>query len=93
MAKKENDPVNRPKHYTRYGLETIDALAGTMSPDEFNGFLKGNAIKYLTRAGAKDSLVQDLQKVCWYSMFLYLKNGGTVDELLKTTEYMESRFG
>ena len=86
------DMVDKPEHYSRYGIETIDALKGTMSPDEFNGFLKGNALKYLTRAGAKDSLEQDLHKVCWYAMFLYLQNGGDIESLKKTCAYMEGRF-
>ena len=43
-------------------MESIDAMRGTMSPEEFNGFLKGNAFKYLTRAGAKDALEQMTEK-------------------------------
>ena len=89
---KDKDLVNEPIHYRRYGMESIDAMRGTMSPEEFNGFLKGNAFKYLTRAGAKDALEQDLHKVCWYTMFLYLANGGTVEALGKTYEYMKERF-
>lgn len=91
-AQEKKDMVDKPAHYSRYDLETIDALGGTMSPEEFNGFLKGNAIKYLTRAGAKDSLEQDLHKVCWYAMFLYLQNGGSIESLGKTYEYMKGRF-
>lgn len=86
------DLVNRPAHYSRFGLETIDALQGTMSPEEFRGFLKGNAIKYLTRAGAKDDVRQEFHKVLWYVSFLYLSSGGTVEGLRKTTEYMADRF-
>ena len=41
---------------------------------------------------AKDALEQDLHKVCWYTMFLYLANGGTVEALGKTYEYMKERF-
>ena len=88
----KKDMVDQPSHYRRYGMESIDAMKGTMSPEEFNGFLKGNAFKYLMRAGAKDSLEQDLHKVCWYTMFLYLANGGTVEALGKTYEYMKERF-
>ena len=90
--KTKKDMVDRPSHYRRYGMESIDAMRGTMSPEEFNGFLKGNAFKYLTRAGAKDAMEQDLHKVCWYAMFLYLANGGTVEALGKTYEYMRERF-
>ena len=91
MSTSKKDMVNRPTHYQRYGMESIDAMRGTMSPEEFNGFLKGNAFKYLTRAGAKDALEQDLHKVCWYTMFLYLSKGGTVEALGKTFEYMKDR--
>lgn len=88
----KKDMVDKPAHYSRYGVEAIDALRGTMSPDEFNWFLKGNAFKYLTRAGAKGTLEQDLRKACWYVIFLYLANGGTVEALRKTYEYMKERF-
>jgi hypothetical protein len=37
-----------------------------MSTDEFRGFLKGNAIKYLWRAGKKDDILQDIRKALWY---------------------------
>lgn len=82
--KDRKEQVDSPAHYTRYGLETIDALRGTMSPEEFNGFLKGNIVKYVTRAGAKDAVEQEFHKVVWYATSLYLANGGTVDRLLAT---------
>ena len=39
--KTKKDMVDRPSHYRRYGMESIDAMRGTMSPEEFNGALKG----------------------------------------------------
>lgn len=60
--KSESDPVNHPSHYTAYeGLEIID-LTEQMS------FNRGNAVKYIARAGLKDPAteVQDLQKARWY---------------------------
>jgi hypothetical protein len=36
-----------------------------MKPDEFNGFLKGNAIKYLARCNAKGGL-EDVKKAHHY---------------------------
>ena len=56
------DPVNSPAHYTAYnGLEVID-LTEQMS------FNRGNAVKYLARAGlkSKDTEIQDLEKAAWY---------------------------
>lgn len=57
-----HDPVNHPAHYTHYqGLEIIDLT-------EQMNFNKGNAVKYVARAGLKnpDTEVQDLEKAVWY---------------------------
>lgn len=59
--KTEHSPVNHPKHYNSHpsGVECI-TITRHMS------FNIGNAIKYLWRAGMKDSEVQDLEKAVWY---------------------------
>lgn len=57
-----NDPVHHPAHYTHYqGLEVIDLT-------EQMNFNKGNAVKYIARAGIKnpDKEIEDLQKAMWY---------------------------
>lgn len=59
------DPVNHPDHYTQGGIECIDAIEASMTPDEFAGFLKGNSIKYLWRYRQKAGR-QDLEKARWY---------------------------
>ena len=55
-----NDPVNHPKHYTSHpsGVECIEVT------EHFN-FNKGNAIKYLWRAGLNGEQVEDLRKPRW----------------------------
>lgn len=60
------DPVNNPAHYTQGGIECIDAIKASMSPLEYAGFLKGNALKYLWRYRHKGKAVQDLKKANWY---------------------------
>tara|TARA_R110000822_G_scaffold275773_1_gene397906 strand:+ start:32157 stop:32438 length:282 start_codon:yes stop_codon:yes gene_type:complete len=58
----DNDPVNRPAHYTAYaGIEVIQLT-------EHLNFCKGNAVKYIARAGLKDKSkeIQDLEKAMWY---------------------------
>lgn len=60
--KNEADPVNHPSHYTRFnGIEVIQLT------EQLN-FCRGNAVKYIARAGAKDpaSEIQDLEKAIWY---------------------------
>lgn len=55
-----SDPVNHPSHYAQVPeIECIDVV-------EHFSFLRGNAIKYLWRAGAKGDLVTDLRKAAWY---------------------------
>ena len=61
-----NDPVNSPDHYKTGGIETIDYIEAKLSVDEFKGYLKGNIIKYLSRATKKDNEQQDYQKANWY---------------------------
>ena len=46
---KNEDLVNNPSHYTQGGIECIDAIKASMSDEEYAGFLKGNALKYLWR--------------------------------------------
>ena len=55
-----SDPVN-PDHYRRHGIELIDIV-------EDLGYNRGNAVKYLVRAGVKnpDTEMEDLKKAQWY---------------------------
>lgn len=55
-----DDPVNHPRHYTQLaGVECIEVI-------ENFSFLRGTAMKYLWRAGAKGDAVEDLRKCLWY---------------------------
>ena len=57
-----NDEVNHPAHYTAYvGLEVIQLT-------EQMNFNRGNAVKYIARAGLKsyETEIQDLEKAAWY---------------------------
>lgn len=66
MAKKQSDKIN-PDHYKFGGIETIDYLKAKMTPEELVGYLKGNIIKYLSRANKKnESPSEDYQKAQWY---------------------------
>jgi hypothetical protein len=56
-----HDPVNHPRHYTNHpsGVECIDVV-------RHMNFNRGNAIKYIWRAGEKGPPVEDLRKAIWY---------------------------
>jgi hypothetical protein len=63
---KSYDMVNHPPHYTYGGMETINIMEAKSTPEEFKGHLKLTALKYLTRAGHKDSELQDAKKTQFY---------------------------
>lgn len=56
-----NDPINHPQHYTSHpsGVECITVT-------EWMNFNKGNALKYIWRAGEKGNEIEDLLKAAWY---------------------------
>jgi len=49
-------------YYDAGGVEVLDVIRAKLTPDEFAGFLKGNALKYLCRANFKGSHDRDLEK-------------------------------
>lgn len=57
----EHDPVNHPRHYTGHpsGVECIEIT-------EHMNFCRGNAVKYIWRAGDKGDEIEDLKKARWY---------------------------
>jgi len=59
------DNVNRPAHYTQGSVECIDAIRAALTPEEFAGFCKGNAIKYVWRERHKGG-AESLAKAGWY---------------------------
>ncbi len=59
------DVVNHPAHYTKGGIECIDAIQAALTPEEFRGYCKGNAIKYSWRERHKGGN-EDLKKASWY---------------------------
>jgi len=64
-----NDNVRSPKHYTQGLIETIDFIEDKLTREEFVGYIKGNVLKYISRANHKNG-EEDLQKAEWYLHFL-----------------------
>jgi hypothetical protein len=57
------EQVNHPAHYggADNPYETIKVIEAWGL-----GFCLGNAVKYISRAGKKDNMIQDLRKAKWY---------------------------
>jgi hypothetical protein len=66
------ETVNHPDHYNAGGIECIDAIEAALTPAEFAGFCKGNAIKYLWRMNHKGGR-ESLAKARWYVNRLFDK--------------------
>lgn len=60
------DPVERPSHYVNGEIECIDAIQAATTQEEFEGFLRGNVLKYLWRCNLKSNKTEDLNKARWY---------------------------
>lgn len=65
MADTSHDPVHHPAHYTQGGVDCLDAIRASMSQEEWYGYCKGNAIKYLWRYRHKHGK-EDLEKSKFY---------------------------
>ena len=62
----EVDPVNNPSHYNTGGVEAIQAIEASMSTEAFQGYLKGNCMKYIWRMSYKGKAKEDTLKAQWY---------------------------
>ena len=59
------DPVHWPSHYRQGGVECIDAIESALTAEEFRGYCKGNALKYIWRERHKGQ-DESLKKAVWY---------------------------
>lgn len=64
--------VDHPAHYNAGSVECIDAIRAALTPEEFRGFCKGNALKYIWRERHKGG-DESMEKAQWY--LNELKNG------------------
>lgn len=58
------DLVNHPQHYS-YGKDNLYEAIKVIEAWDLD-FCLGNTVKYISRAGKKDNIVQDLKKAKWY---------------------------
>ena len=59
------DNVNQPPHYNTGEIECIQAIQASMTTRQFQGYLKGNVLKYMWRYEYKNQQ-EDLAKAQWY---------------------------
>lgn len=66
QVRRTPDMVNSPPHYTKGGIECIDALESMLGTESFIDHCRATAVKYLWRAPHKGRLEEDLEKAEWY---------------------------
>ena len=67
-------------HYTRTALQPWDVMEDWMTSEQFKGFLRGNVIKYVYRAGSKGIEVEDFKKAQHYLQKLINVIDGNQDD-------------
>lgn len=69
------DNVNHPAHYKHGEIETLDIIRMSLTAEEFQGFLKGNVLKYQIRAPHKhETPDEDYKKAKFYYNLLEEEN-------------------
>lgn len=62
-----SDNVNHPPHYTKGGIECIDAIRAALGARGFIAYCRGCVIKYHWRSPHKGRPQEDHEKAAWYS--------------------------
>ena len=75
---KGSDNVSHPIHYMGK-VEVIDYIEDKLTPEQFEGYLVGNVMKYMSRYQKKNGL-EDLKKGSWY-----------LNKLINTLEFREMK--
>ena len=65
MMKSDADQIGG-LHYKKLSIQPWTAMEAWMTHEQFEGFLRGNAIKYLARAGKKGDALEDVKKAQHY---------------------------
>lgn len=52
-------------HYDKYDIQPVTALRDWLTPEEYRGWLRGNALKYQVRYRDKNG-IEDLKKAQWF---------------------------
>ena len=67
-------------HYQKLQQQPIEIMQALMTPEQFEGFLWGNVIKYTLRCGLKDAPVKEMEKAQQYAKwYVQACEGKTID--------------
>ena len=57
-------------YYDAGDIETLDIIRAKLTPEQYTGYLLGNALKYLCRLNFKGSFDRDAEKAVNYTKWL-----------------------
>jgi hypothetical protein len=87
-----NRPDNiNPSHYRKGSVEAIDAMKACLTPEEFRGYLKGCALKYLWRERHKGK-GDDILKALWYVERISIQDSEPVGRDFENEAEMTKRY-
>ena len=92
------DVVNHPNHYAPNGVDSFMHMKDQMGKSAFDGFLQGNAIKYVQRYAFKGKPTEDLCKAAFYLFHLAFEAADEAarpdlyDRLAKTLRHAADHF-
>lgn len=64
-AEPKQDLINHPSHYNTGKVEVIDYIIDKLTKEQFEGYIIGNVLKYVSRYRHKGGF-EDLKKANWY---------------------------
>ena len=69
----------KAEYYDAGGIEVQDIIKAKLTPEQYEGFLLGNVMKYSLRMNFKGCKDRDVEKIAFYSKWLSeLDDGGAV---------------
>lgn len=92
------DVVNHPNHYAPNGVDSFMHMKDQMGKGAFDGFLQGNALKYVQRYAFKGKPTEDLCKAAFYLFHLAFEAADEAarpdlyDRLAKTLHHAADHF-
>ena len=92
------DVVNHPNHYAPNGVDSFMHMKDQMGKVAFDGFLQGNALKYVQRYAFKGKPTEDLCKAAFYLFHLAFEAADEAarpdlyDRLAKTLHHAAEHF-
>lgn len=90
-AKPAEDVVNHPNHYAPNGRDSFMHMKDQMGKTAFDGFLQGNAMKYVQRYAFKGKPTEDLCKAAFYLFHLAFETtDGSKDAVVELCNRMST---